>query len=242
MTYSQNGWSANDSSLMATYTVPGSSVRVTLRKGNASVVLLEVMRRFHAEVQPLHQEDTGGYAYRAIRGGTSLSNHASGTAVDLRWKAHPLGAVGTFTSGQVAAIKRILASMDGVIRWGGNYTGRKDEMHFEINKSASAVAALAAKIKSRQTIKLVTGRPKYALPAWSLASSAVFHPYTQSTPPTYSTIRNIQNKLYSLGYNLDRDGRYGPGTLVIVRDFQRRHGTTDDGLIGVITYGKLRAA
>jgi hypothetical protein len=84
--------------------------------------------------------DDWGYAYRAIRGqedAGNLSNHASGTAVDLNATKHPLGKRNTFTDEQEVKI-RALAAKYGC-RWGGDYKNRADEMHFEINLSPAAV-------------------------------------------------------------------------------------------------------
>lgn len=142
MAVSQNGFSANDRSVITAIPVPGGTLPV--RKGDVAVVFEWLARRFHDDVELLVWPGCWGYAERPIRGSTTtLSNHASGTAVDFNAPAHPLGKVGTFTVGQVRAIRRILTDARGVIRWGGNYSGRKDEMHFEINASAAAVAALA---------------------------------------------------------------------------------------------------
>jgi peptidoglycan hydrolase-like protein with peptidoglycan-binding domain len=43
-----------------------------------------------------------GHAYREISGSTTLSNHASGIAIDINAPRHPLGASGTFSSTQVS--------------------------------------------------------------------------------------------------------------------------------------------
>lgn len=83
---------------------------------------------------------------------SDVSNHSSGTAIDLNAPDHPLGAANTFSTAKVTAIRKILAFCDGVVRWGGDYANRKDEMHFEIVKDASATAALAAKIRSAQEV------------------------------------------------------------------------------------------
>lgn len=145
---SQNGWSANDRSCIASYQLPGG--RVALRKGDVSVVLLWVAQRFHETVEPLVWPGTWGYAERPIRGSSStLSNHASGTALDLNAPAHPLGRSGTFRPDQVRAIRSILDFCEGVVRWGGDYSGRKDEMHFEINAGSAAVRRVADKIRNQ---------------------------------------------------------------------------------------------
>ncbi len=102
-------------------------------------LLIAVARDYNREVERLRPADSGCHNPRHIDNDKNKpwSNHGSGTAVDLNWKSHPLGAVGTHNAAQVAAIRRILKryTMDGVqlIRWGGDYPDRKDEMHFEIN-------------------------------------------------------------------------------------------------------------
>lgn len=146
MAISQNGWVANEIDLTTSIRVPGGSLRV--RAGDVAAVFTWLAARFNAEVEPLVWPGCWGYAERTIRGSaTAISNHASGTAVDFNAPAHPLGRVGTYTAAQVSAIRRILDDAQGVIRWGGDYSGRKDEMHFEINAPATRVAALARTIQ-----------------------------------------------------------------------------------------------
>jgi hypothetical protein len=72
-----------------------------------------------------------------------LSNHASGTAIDLNATKHPLGKIGTFDAAKVPMI-RALAKKYG-LTWGGDWT-RKDEMHFEIALSPEKVRALITKL------------------------------------------------------------------------------------------------
>jgi hypothetical protein len=146
MATSQNGWSANDRSMIASYSLPGG--RVALRKGDASVVLLWVANRFHETVEPLRWPGNWGYAERPIRGSsTTLSNHASGTALDLNAPAHPLGKRGTFSAAQVRAIRSILGFCEGTVRWGGDYRSRADEMHLELVANARGLARVADKIR-----------------------------------------------------------------------------------------------
>lgn len=152
MPISQNGWLA-----ATTYTghgIPLSSLRWvtgTVRSGDVHTVLDYLGERFHAEVEPIVKAHSWGFAPRQIRGkSVTLSNHASGTAVDFNAPNHGLGLSGTFTPAKVRAIERILADLEGVVRWGGHYTARKDEMHFEINCGPDKLARIAAKIRKGQ--------------------------------------------------------------------------------------------
>ena len=147
MARSQNGYTAGNENLLTVIEVAGGKFRV--RKGPVAVIFQYLIQQFNDTVEPIKGPvlDDWSYAYRNVKQGTSLSNHASGTAVDLNALQHPLGRVGTFNSAQVRAIKRILDYLEGTIRWGGNYSGRKDEMHFEINANAARVTAVAEKIK-----------------------------------------------------------------------------------------------
>jgi hypothetical protein len=132
---SQNGWPANsDPSVIDVHSflVPGTARHLTIRGGDVAAILLGVASRFNSRVETLGAS-IGGYNYRVIAGSSVLSNHASGTAIDLNYDKHPQGVHGTFTAAQVSAIRGILAICGSVVRWGGDYTTTVDEMHFEIN-------------------------------------------------------------------------------------------------------------
>lgn len=144
MATSQNGYSAPVSPIR--YELPGGVV--PLRAGAAGALLAWVGRQFHSRVEGLIWPGCWGYAYRDIRGATQLSNHASGTALDLNAPKHPLGTdpAANFTATQIRAIRSIVTQTEGCVRWGGDYTGRKDPMHFEINASEQQCAAVLAKL------------------------------------------------------------------------------------------------
>ncbi|WP_181272843.1 peptidoglycan-binding protein [Brevibacterium oceani] len=206
-----------------------------MRKGDVATVLSYVANRFHSEVELLVWPGNWGYAERTIRGNsTTLSNHASGTAIDLNAPRHPLGKVGTFSSAQKGRIKKILADCGGVVRWGGNYNGRKDEMHFEINAGTAAVAKVAKAIKAG----------KKPGPSGGATSSG------GSSSPTYTTVTGSTPlvKLYHKGEPVKRiqkavgvkvDGYFGKDTQTAVKAYQKKRGLDADGIVGAKTWAKI---
>lgn len=134
MTHSQNGWTAGRTDLLQWFSVPGTNVTLRLRKAYAGPLLIAFAENYHRSVEPIKDPGCWSYAYRLVRGSTaSLSNHASGTAIDLNAPQHPLGATGTHTAAQVARIRFLIGKTEGALRWGGDYSGRKDSMHVELN-------------------------------------------------------------------------------------------------------------
>src|SRR5665648_350499 len=144
-TTTMNGWSLTRVPL-ATIAAGGHSTQV--RSGPVATVLAHVARRFTAEVEPL----VTFYGWRSVAtnaavGGHPRSNHPSGTAFDANGYAHPYKAPVNFTAAQVAAIRRILAEVAPVVRWGGDFgAALRDGMHFEIVGTAAQVAAVAARL------------------------------------------------------------------------------------------------
>lgn len=245
MAVSQNGYRANDRSLIASYKVPGG--KISMRKGDVATILVYVAKRFDSEVEPLVWPGNWGYAERKIRGGSSLSNHASGTAIDLNAPRHYLGARGTFTSRQVKVIKSILSDLQGVIRWGGNYSGRKDEMHFEINAGTARVREVAKAIRAGKKPGPSGGAT--ASPgggggktygnsdAKHDVGSRVMRLYTSGTD-----VQWLQKRLYKLGYDLSFDGDFGPKVEDAVEAFQKKAGIKVDGEVYTATIKALKAA
>lgn len=141
MASSQNGWPASDEPRtigVESYQIPGTTIRVRCSK-KVAPLLINFCAEFNTEVEKIGL-NTWGYAFRPIRGqeeAGNLSNHASGTAVDINSEKHKLGSTGTFTPEQEIKV-RALAKKYG-LRWGGDYRNRKDPMHFEINLSPLGV-------------------------------------------------------------------------------------------------------
>lgn len=147
MTTSYNGWTAGtrEAAGVVIKTVPGTSVALPLNKDCADL-LVWVAEQFHETVEPLNPGWCWGWADRLVRGSTRVSNHASGTAMDLNAPKHPLGKRGTFTAVQERRIRAIVAKA-AVVTWGGDYRARADEMHFEISDGATRAQVRAAYAK-----------------------------------------------------------------------------------------------
>jgi len=132
---SPNGWPASEDRKaigIETFTIPGTKIRFACAKAVAPI-LVSFAKDFHELVEPIDvgQLDDWGYAFRQTRGSDKvLSNHASGTAIDLNAIKHPLGKSNTFNRDQSNTIKLLITKYG--LFWGGNYKKRKDEMHFEI--------------------------------------------------------------------------------------------------------------
>jgi hypothetical protein len=147
---SHNGWPASKDRAeigIETFLVRGTKIKLHCAKSVAPL-LVGFAAEFHELIEPIDEGglDDWGYCFRMVRGSTdNLSNHSSGTAIDLNATRHPLGKVGTFPNEKVPMI-RALAKKYGLI-WGGDYRNRKDEMHFEIALTPAKVAALVEKLR-----------------------------------------------------------------------------------------------
>ena len=142
MEKSQNGWPASKDQAeigIKSFDIRGTDISIRCQ-AIAGVILAAFAAEFHEKIEPIDkgQFDDWSYAYRPVRGQTTgLSNHASGTAIDLNATKHPLGKAGTFTPVQEIRLKELVKKYG--LRWGGSYKSRKDEMHFEIIETPEQV-------------------------------------------------------------------------------------------------------
>ena len=151
---SQNGWPASADRAVIniqTISVPvrAGTLKIPLR-AEAAPALVAMLQWWDANIEPITLGSglgTWGYAYRTIRGyTTTLSNHASGTAIDINAPKHPLGARGTVQADKVAAMRAKAAELG--LRWGGDYKSRADEMHFEVISPPSALVTSYSEAKA----------------------------------------------------------------------------------------------
>lgn len=186
-----------------------------MRKGDVATVLLDLASWIHAHIERIDtgQRDDWGYAERTVRGSsTTLSNHASGTAIDLNALRHPRGRRGTWGT-NAALIRSKLATYDGAIRWGEDYRAPSlpDGMHFEINASTASVKRVADRIRG-------------AVPASKYP--------TLQRGSTGEAVKLIQRFLGVVGPGDAGYGHYGPLTETAVKRYQVMRGLVPDGVCG----------
>jgi hypothetical protein len=166
MEKSYNGWTASPTlKTRVIEPVKGCPLRVR-DNNNVATVFDYLVVNFHRRVDDVtkpHPADDWGFSYRAnANNPNELSCHASATAVDLDATEHPNGVAvyKTFNSAQIAEIHKILRELEGVIRWGGDYTHTVDGMHFEIIVPPGELQNIARRIRR---LKKKPGKHGYQL-------------------------------------------------------------------------------
>jgi D-alanyl-D-alanine carboxypeptidase-like protein len=147
----------------------------------------------------------GTYNPRKVRGSaTKWSNHAFGAAIDINAEENSMGTKGNMPKPMVAAFKS-----EGA-RWGGDYRGRTDPMHFEfcnsgeeektfeewldfygVNKEEVAEGEPddnASGIEFADVTETIKNVGKLAAPAMALVGTAAAATQQQSRPPLRSRI------------------------------------------------------
>jgi len=146
---SENGWPAHPDRAI----ISVSNTSIPLASGKILVLplrrevapaLVEFVQWWDRTIEPVNPGTTGSFAYRAVRGYSDahLSNHSSGTAIDINSIQHRLGERGTVSAAQASAIVAKAQSLG--LRWGGTYRSRADEMHVEVNTPPPAAAVAAS--------------------------------------------------------------------------------------------------
>jgi hypothetical protein len=150
---SSNGWPASKDRAeigIKSYSIEGTDIKLACAEAVAPL-LVGFATEFHKLIEPIDGGglDDWGYCFRMVRGSpTNLSNHSSGTAIDLNATKHVLGRVGTFPPEKVPMIRALAKKYS--LKWGGDYQNRKDEMHFEVAILPSKVEAAISKLGAKK--------------------------------------------------------------------------------------------
>ncbi|HVN79427.1 MAG TPA: peptidoglycan-binding domain-containing protein, partial [Terriglobia bacterium] len=67
----------------------------------------------------------------------------------------------------------------------------------------------------------------------------LFDGYDHTSPELRDAVVELQQGLNQKGYTLLADGHFGPETEASVKDFQRKQGLDDDGIVGPFTWAAL---
>jgi hypothetical protein len=150
---SSNGWPASKDKAeigIKSFPVAGTTLKLQCAEAVAPL-LIGFAAEFHSLIEEIDggSLDDWGYCYRDVRGNVGkLSNHSSGTAIDLNATKHALGKVGTFPAEKVPMIQALAKKYS--LTWGGDYRNRKDEMHFEVAIPPSKVEAAILKLGAKK--------------------------------------------------------------------------------------------
>lgn len=128
---SQNGYSIIPASQTDSWEVDG--VKFNTRPGEATEILYEFTHWFAENIEPLHEkkDDWSWAPPRNIEGSSSVSNHASGMAIDINAEDHGFTIPNTFSASDQKKIRDKVAEYGGRLIWGGDWS-RADDMHFEV--------------------------------------------------------------------------------------------------------------
>lgn len=127
--HSANGWPILGQA--DRYPLEGSGLHVELADGDAAVILAQIARRFHYEIDQLRDGDVHGFVQSRNVEQAYESNYLSGSALAIRPRAYPVGVKGGLYPRELIVVRDILAELDGAVAWGGDFASPK-ESHFEI--------------------------------------------------------------------------------------------------------------
>lgn len=146
--------------------------------------------------------ELGSYNYRTKRGGSSLSSHAFGSAIDLNWSTSGMGWKQSPVSyndwskmsksekskriGYGSPFAKIIAKYN--LDWGGSWSGSKDPMHISYVGDAPTSTVMS------RVSKYATGG-EVIKPTLSLVGEGGYKEYVITTDPQYtSKSRDLINK------------------------------------------------
>lgn len=238
MATSQNGWFASPSREavhLVKLAVRGVEFIPGVRAGDVHTVFQWLVEQLDRRVERAVNPGCWGYNFRGNRNGSGLSNHSSATAIDYNAPEHPNGVrtARTFSQREIDEIHAILRELDGVIRWGGDYKGTPDSMHFEINASAERVAAVARKIERwragkpqgapKPPVKVTGPKPVGKRPVYDISN--IIGQALSPKPRALPGVKATQARLNAvLGLKLVCDGVWGPKTEAAYAAWQRKLG------------------
>ena len=221
-------------SQLAVVAVPGIQLNVRRAVAPLFVELVDWLARERAADQVPPLNSSGGYIKRFIAGTTTWSNHSWGLAADFNAGTNPYGWDATTDMPDGTSQKANSLGM----RWGGDFTGKKDGMHFEFMGTPADAARIIADLRPERIgwspVSVRTQRAVHAPPdgVWGLLTDA-----------SVNVVRNAINGGFPLGVReaqrvvgAEMDGWWGAGSKAALTStiaaLQRAWDTDDDGVWG----------
>lgn len=195
---------------------------------DAEPVMRSLAQEFHNRVEKLHDGWCWGHAYRTIAGSDSWSNHAWGLAIDINAPKHPYGEHNTFGK-QDRQRCREIADKHGC-RWGGDYDGTPDDMHFEFMGSPAEARRLASETHTDGSGSAM---------AWFTIDRDNSEGKWRHATEVVQAILNTAEREPGKQEDIKVDGYFGPVTESRVKEYQRWANITVDGIVGPETYTHL---
>jgi hypothetical protein len=205
MPNSQNGWpvvprsAVDEEPLIRNVRVPNGML-----KGDVAFIFRWLAERYDKRVEPIVAGQCWGWFVKTIEGSSTISNHASGTAIDINAPQNPMGSGTTkrsMTTAQINECHKLEDESDDVLRWGGDF-GRNDPMHWEIVGSRAACRAFVAKVT-----KTVTPPRKVTYMNFDVKMPVLKQGDDDAKLPGYNLIVRVQRIV-----GADDDGIWGPAT------------------------------
>lgn len=241
---SENGWRMCDLDECDSGKVPGTTLALPIRKGDANTVLKGWVSWFNVNVENLNNpgrgySDEGSFTWTNSVGS---SNHLSATAVDVNWSEHNFYvSYSGFTATEIARVRQGLSSFRSCIWWGQDWSSPKDSMHFQLNfpEGDSRTATLARDLRAGYLGIWTPGAIPVTPPPAPSGSGDILR--LGSFGPPVAILQTGFNKVFPSypGLPLAVDSDFGPHTELAVREFQRRVGLDPDGEVGPLTRTRL---
>lgn len=211
----------------------GGRIRVSTGTVSAFLALNECLKRHGYEAR---SAVTGAFNCRKITGGTGYSLHAYGIAADINWDKNPYGPklVTDMPGAMIADIKAIRTNnSNAVFRWGGDYEGNKDAMHYEVICTPQDLATgIRGVVDTGSKVELAVFLQQVVS-----CSTQTFQRPTKSA--CVGAIQRICATKFGQAILTDQD--FGEKTEAAVKEVQRKCGLVDDGVVGPETWKMLMA-
>ena len=214
------GWPSDNSSKMTTVRAAGIALSV---RAELAPLIEWLLNQTAGHGYGLRHGECWGFANRAIRGTNRPSNHSWGLAVDLNAPANPMSA--QLITDMPPSMVELWRSKQ--FRWGGDYRGRKDAMHYEFMGTPDDARRLAAEVGAG-------GGAPPAPAAQPAASGPLLNRGAKG-----ADVQRLQERLNAHGTTVAVDGDFGPATEQAVRRFQQARGLGVDGKVGPETWAAL---